>query len=157
VLTLGGSTTVFGAGFASHESVVIYLDDPNTPADELTTAMTDANGNVPATSITIPAATATGAHTLYAEGFTSHGEGSAIVQVVVAGSLTFSPAGAPAGSQTSPSFSSARATASSTSPSSLSLPAFASRPSPRRLAPRLTSSPASASAPDPYIKTSGPW
>jgi len=102
VLTPGGSTTVSGAGFASHESVAIYLDDPNTPADELTAATADANGNVPATSITIPAATATGAHTIYLEGFTSHGEGSAIVQVVVAGSLTFSPAGAPVGSQIFP-------------------------------------------------------
>ena len=65
----GNSVTAAGTGFQNNESVAFYLD--STAGSLLGTAIADASGNVSAT-ITIPAATAPGNHSVIGVGQTSN-------------------------------------------------------------------------------------
>lgn len=88
-ITAGGKVTVSGSGFTPHEQVIVSISGMT---GQLATITADANGNVPATSVTIPATLAAGAHTLLLSGHSSGHSASApfTLTVTAAPAITLS-------------------------------------------------------------------
>jgi hypothetical protein len=68
-LALGGQLIVSGAGFGPNEMVAMLISPQANPVLDL---KADANGAVPATTVTVPATFAPGAHTLTLSGSSTH-------------------------------------------------------------------------------------